>query len=97
MKISVVIPSLNAVTLPRTLRAVQAQSLSAYEIIVVGRDEAGVMPKFAEVRFLDTKVPVCAAAARNRGIEAATGEVILSLTPIVSRNRIGCNTTKPVR
>lgn len=74
--ISLVIPTLNDATLPRTLDSVIAQSRAADEIIVVGKDEAGVCDRFPQVRFIDTGHPVCAAAARNRGIAAASGSIL---------------------
>lgn len=79
MRISLVIPSLNAVTLPRTLTAVAAQKRPPDEIIVVGRDEVGSLAPYPQVKFIDTGVAVCAAAARNLGIKAASGDVIAFL------------------
>jgi len=79
MRVSVIIPSLNAPTLARALTAVAAQTESPVEVIVVGRDEAGVMAAFPAVRFLDTGVPVCAARARNLGMAAAVGDLLLLL------------------
>ncbi|MCA9975887.1 MAG: glycosyltransferase, partial [Anaerolineales bacterium] len=79
MKISLVIPSLNSVTLSETLTAVSTQARYPDEIIVVGRDEPGIISAFANVKFIDTEVPVCAAAARNRGIQKATGDIIAFL------------------
>lgn len=55
------------------------QTRSPDEIIVVGRDESGVISAFPNVKFIDTEVPVCAAAARNRGIQNATGDIIAFL------------------
>nr|HMT22331.1 glycosyltransferase [Promineifilum sp.] len=46
MRVSVIIPSLNAPTLPRALAAVAAQTEPPAEIIVVGRDEAGAAAAF---------------------------------------------------
>lgn len=79
MKVSVIIPSLNAPTLARALAAVAAQDTPADEIIVVGRDEAGALAAFPHVRFIDTGEPVCAARARNLGLRAATGDIFLLL------------------
>lgn len=77
MKISLIIPSLNAPTLPSTLRSLRSQSLQPHEILVVGRDAAGTLSDFPDVRFIDTGRPVCAAAARNRGMLEADGELFV--------------------
>lgn len=79
MRVSVIIPSLNAPTLARTLTAVAAQTEPAAEVIVVGRDEAHALAGFPSVRFVDTGQPVCAARARNLGMAAATGDILLFL------------------
>jgi GT2 family glycosyltransferase len=79
MRTSLIIPSLNAVTLPKTLTAVSKQSHPPDEIIVVGRDESNDLAAFPEVHFIDTQVPVCAAKARNMGMEAASGDLFLFL------------------
>ncbi|MEZ4515373.1 MAG: glycosyltransferase [Chloroflexota bacterium] len=79
MKVSVIIPSLNAPTLARALSAVAGQDTPPDEVIVVGRDEAGTMADFPIVRFIDTETPVCAARARNLGLQAAGGDIFLLL------------------
>ena len=79
MQTSVIIPSLNAPTLARALAAVMAQTEPPGEVIVVGRDEAGALAAFPAVRFIDTGAPVCAGRARNLGLAAATGELLLLL------------------
>jgi GT2 family glycosyltransferase len=77
MRISVVIPTLNDVTLSQTLDAVCRQSRTADEIIVVGRDDARRVEQFIGVDFVDTGKPVCAAAARNLGIMRSSGDIIV--------------------
>ncbi len=79
MRASVIIPSLNAPTLGRALVAVAAQTEPPDEVIVVGRDEAGALRGFPDVPFIDTTRPVCAARARNLGLAAAAGELLLLL------------------
>ena len=79
MRTSLIIPSLNAVTLSKTLTAVAKQSHPPDEIIVVGRDEANALVAFPEVHFIDTQVPVCAAKARNLGMQAGSGDLFLFL------------------
>lgn len=75
--ISVIIPSLNAVTLPRALAALAGQTHPPHEIVVVGRDEADLLANYPDVIFVDTHIPVCAAAARNSGIETAVGDLLI--------------------
>lgn len=77
MKVSIVIPSLNSTTLAGTLEAISRQTRRPHEVIVVGKDVSGSASRFARIDFVDTGAPVCAAAARNRGMKRATGEVIL--------------------
>lgn len=78
-RVSVVIPCYNAERyIAETLRAVQAQAGAALEIIVVddgSRDgsAAVVQAGFPEVRLI-RRANAGVAAARNAGIEAATGE-----------------------
>jgi GT2 family glycosyltransferase len=79
MNVTIIIPSLNAPTLARVLAAIATQTEPPAEIIVIGRDEAGVLEDFPTVRFIDTGAPVCAARARNLGMAAATGDVFLLL------------------
>ena len=76
---TVIIPSLNALTLPKALHALQQQTTVPDEIIVVGKDDANALTEFPTSTFIDTGEPVCAAAARNRGIQASTGNILLFL------------------
>lgn len=79
MKVSVIIPSLNAPTLARALRAVGAQTRPPDEVIVAGRDEANVLREFPSVIFVDSQTPACAARNRNLGIGRASGDILLFL------------------
>lgn len=79
MKVSVIIPSLNAPTLARALAAVAVQTRPPDEVIVAGRDEAGALRDFPAVLFCDSQVPVCAAKARNLGMGRAGGDLFLFL------------------
>ncbi|MEM1111061.1 MAG: glycosyltransferase [Pseudomonadota bacterium] len=74
--VSVIIPTLNELTLRRTLDAVMRQDRPADEIIIVGQDEHGITDGLSALRFIDTGSPVCAAAARNRAIQASIGSVV---------------------
>ena len=76
-RVSLIIPTLNSPTLGRTLEAVRRQTRLPDEVIVVGLDEAKVRSGFPEVRFIDTVRPVCAAAARNRGLDEAVGDFLV--------------------
>ncbi len=79
---SVVIPTHNRKhLLRRCLRAVLAQDYPHYEVIVVddgSTDGTGemVLREFPSVRYIRQEVSRGPAAARNRGIEAASGEII---------------------
>jgi GT2 family glycosyltransferase len=48
-------------------------------VFVIGKDEAGLIKPDSRVQFIETKRPILAAAARNRGIEASKAEIILFL------------------
>ncbi len=49
------------------------------EILVIGRDEPGLIKKSPLVQFVDTGSPVSPAVARNIGIRLARGEIICFL------------------
>lgn len=78
-EMSIVIPSLNSVTVDRTLDSLRAQTrpLTDAEIIVVGLDEPGLVTEDRITRFISTGEPVSAAAARNIGMGEATGRYLL--------------------
>lgn len=77
MLISVIIPTLNNASLHALLEGLHNQTRPPDEIVVVGRDELGVLAGFPQVRFIDSGQPVCAAAARNLGMSHAHGDVFL--------------------
>src|SRR5438477_961645 len=84
MKISVIIPCHNAGRwIAQTLRSVAAQTYPAYEVIVI--DDASTDDSIAEVDRSGVPVTLLhvaarnAAAARNAGIEAASGDWIALL------------------
>lgn len=76
---SIVIPNLDSPLVSRTLTALGQQNLEpgAIEILVVGRDGPGLVPRDGSVRYLETEQPLSAGAARNRGVAAAQSERIL--------------------
>ena len=47
------------------------------EVLVVGRDEPGLVPRSADIRLLETPSPVPPATARNLGVAEARGDAFL--------------------
>lgn len=82
MRFSLIIPTYNRQTLlRRCLTAATAQRYPDYEVIVVddgSPDKTGEMVRsdFPQVRYIRQEPNRGPAAARNRGIEIATGEII---------------------
>ena len=78
---SVVVPNLHSPRIGEVLDALERQAGldGAYEVIVVGRDRYGLVQETERVRFLRSERDLNAGEARNRGIEAARGEVIFFL------------------
>lgn len=80
MKASVIIPNLDSPVVDRAVASVFAQvGAQAHEVIVVGRDGPGRLEGEPRVRFLYTERPEWPAGARNRGIQAASGDVYVFL------------------
>lgn len=81
MKLSVVIPNLHSPTLDAVLAALAAQSWprDRCDVTVVGLDGYGHTARCPFARLLDTGVPTPPARARNLGIRATDGEVIVFL------------------
>ncbi len=81
LRTSIIIPSLNSPIIDRVVEAVAAQDGYGEqdEIIVVGRDEAGLLGERTAAYLIDTGQPVDASSARNRGIEAAQGDLLIFL------------------
>lgn len=81
MPVSIIIPSLNSPLIHQVVEQLQAQTAAAQigEILVVGRDEAHLLPDAANVRLIDTGQPVNSAIARNLGIEAAQHDWLVFL------------------
>jgi GT2 family glycosyltransferase len=75
--VSIIIPSLNARTVPGVVDALAVQTCAeaVREILVVGLDEPGVIQSDSRIRFVSTRRPVCAAAARNLGLSLARSDV----------------------
>lgn len=75
---SVIIPNLNTPGVGRTIQSLEEQAFdrSAYEVIVVGMDQQGLVRESELVRFDRTETPLSPAKARNRGARQAQGELI---------------------
>lgn len=76
---SIVIPNLDSPLVDQTLAALASQTLdpASFEILVVGRDAPGLVPRHGPVRFVESPQPLGAGAARNLGVQAAHGQKIL--------------------
>ena len=81
MRVSVIIPSLNSPILDDVLAAVSSQAGAAdvAEILVVGKDEAGLLVPDGRTRLIDTGRPVNPAVARNRGIRESSAPLLIFL------------------
>lgn len=81
MKVAVVIPSLNSPIIDRVLAAIesQAQFEELSQIVVIGKDEADLIPSKEPIQLIDTGQPISASQARNRGIAATQAEIIIFL------------------
>ncbi|GAC1541691.1 MAG: hypothetical protein NVS2B7_14500 [Herpetosiphon sp.] len=79
LKASVVIPSLNAPLIRDVVGALQRQTIAAAEVIVVGRDDLGLLSGCEAITFLDSGRPIGPAAARNRGAAVARSELLVFL------------------
>ena len=79
LRASVIIPNLDCPLVGDTVRSVASQTLDegALEILVVGRDDADLVPELEGVRFLETPGPISAGAARNLGVTSAATDRIL--------------------
>lgn len=79
--VSIIIPSLNSPIIAEVIAAIRQQEAAEAirEILVVGKDEAGLLPPDDLTRLLDTGRPVPPGTARNSGIQAAAGDLLLFL------------------
>lgn len=78
--LSVIIPNLHSPVIGQTLAALQAQDYTgAFEVIVVGQDRYGLVKESGNVRAIFTAQPTPPARARNLGVRAAKGDLLLFL------------------
>ncbi len=79
--ISIIIPSLNSALIDQVVTAIQAQDGIELvdEIVVVGKDEANLLPDAPGVCLLDTGEPVPPGTARNLGINATESQLLIFL------------------
>jgi GT2 family glycosyltransferase len=78
---AVIIPSLNSPILDEVIAAIhrQAEIERVVEIVVVGKDEKGLLSPDGKTRLLDTGAPALPGAARNLGIQTTTAELLIFL------------------
>ncbi len=78
---SIIIPSLNSPIIDEVVTAVKVQEGfgARDEIIVVGKDDNGLLSEEKTARLVDTGEPVDASTARNLGIEEAQGDLLIFL------------------
>ena len=78
---SIIIPSLNSVLIGDILELTVGQVGFARvdSILVIGLDNANKIIQHEKVKFLNTKTPISAGAARNIGISLAESDILLFL------------------
>src|SRR5260370_41614952 len=78
-RISIVVPDLDSPLVGRTLAALGEQGAPGPDVegLVVGSDAPGLVPRDGAVRFVAAAERLNPAAARNRGVAAARGELLL--------------------
>jgi len=78
-KLSIVIPNLNSPVIDATIRGLENQTLSKdlFEVIVVGRDDLGLVHQNDLVRFERTPEVMYPGQARNYGATQSTGEILV--------------------
>jgi GT2 family glycosyltransferase len=81
MKVAIIIPSLNSPIIDQVLAAIEEQSQIANveQIIVVGKDDNGLVPHTDRIQLIDTGLPVRASKARNLGIAATQADILIFL------------------
>jgi glycosyltransferase involved in cell wall biosynthesis len=79
LKTSIIIPSLNSPLIDQVVEKILDQDdfRADDELIIVGRDDSGLIKSQAGVQFVDTGQPVTAPLARNLGIDSAKGSLLI--------------------
>jgi glycosyltransferase involved in cell wall biosynthesis len=78
MKFSIIIPNLNSPLVDQTIGALLKQRHPAYsfEVIVVGKDELGLVELSADVHFIFAPTPISSGMARSIGSKNAIGKIL---------------------
>ena len=78
---SIIIPILDSPIIDQVLQRLEEQSARSMigEILVVGRDQPGLVRETSLVKMVDTFQPVSASRARNIGIEIAQNDLLIFL------------------
>lgn len=79
--VAVIIPSLNSRLINTVVRTVLSQQRQGLQlcVVVVGKDEGGLIPASPQVQFIDTGQAVTPPAARNIGVAETTADLLLFL------------------
>ena len=77
--ISVIIPNLNTPIVHKTVESILSQdSQYSFEVIVIGLDENHLLDKFqSKIKVIDTEIPVPPGQARNIGVSASKGRLLI--------------------
>lgn len=77
--ISVIIPSLHSPVIDHVIDALEQQTIRSQigEIIIVGQDRYGRIPRSPHIQFINTPRPMIHGAARNLGATLAQGTYLL--------------------
>jgi glycosyltransferase involved in cell wall biosynthesis len=79
MNTSIIIPSLNSPLIDQVVGKIQNQEgySTNDEVIIVGKDDNELVKNQPGIQFIDTDRPVTAPVARNIGIDAAHGSLLV--------------------
>jgi GT2 family glycosyltransferase len=77
--VSIVIPNLDSPWIGATIEALAREGAPGedIEVVVVGRDGPGLVPRNGAIRFIESPSRLNPGEARNAGVAAARGELIL--------------------
>src|SRR5512139_3828680 len=78
LDVSIIIPNLHSPVIGETLTSLERQTYQgAFEVIVVGQDRYGLVKEREGVKHIVTPEPASPAKARNIGIQAAKGDILV--------------------